>query len=956
MTAVGTRGERVSQGSGSNPRGGRAVTERFTGALLCAIAGVLTLASPAASAPPTPGAYQDDDYLGFRNVLPPGQNGFASFNDNFAFLVSNIRPPHNNDQLDMYANLVYESSITESTVDGFYKDASFGVQPADVEKTYTPDCNVISAPSPNSEHCDDVTIQRDDFGVPHIYGADRAAALFAAGYTGAEDRLAFMDVERNAGRARLSSFLGGGSAAGDRNIWRSAPYTEDDLQDQFDAADDLYGAEGAQLQEDVDKYVDGINQYIAEARAGPVITQPGSKIPGFYGLINKPAGPDEWEVTDVVATASLIAGIFGKGGGRETTSALILEKAAQKFGDDGDEVWHDFRSQEDDEHVNTVHDTDFPYGTPPANPAGQALPDPGTTVSEPVLTRASGGEAKSKSAGVLNEFMKLEDTSNALLVSGEESATGKPLAVMGPQVSYYTPQILTEMDIHAPSGPEGPALDARGVGFTGISMYVLLGRGQDYAWSATSAGQDIIDTYALKLCEPGPDPVTLQSDHYSYDGNCKPFEVLERTNSWTPNTADSTPAGSETLRSLRTDLGIVTHRAMIGGEPVAYTQLRATYMHEPDGARGFADFNSPDAIASAEDYQDAAAKIDYTFNWFYADSSDIAYFNSGANPVRPADVDESLPVEGDPQYVWENFDPATMSFDREPPSAHPQVVNQDYISNWNNKQADEFSAADDTFSYTSVHRGELLSDRIEAGIAGAETMSRAELVEAMEDAGTADVRGAEVFPVVEQLLRSGPKTLKRQPKKVKRALNTLSAWSDSGAHRIDANHDGTYEDTAAIRLMDAWWPRLVRAQFQPTLGEPLFLEIQKMMGLHNRAGPGGSAYGSGWYGYVDKDLRSVLGEPVTDPLSREYCGKGRLGECRQRLFKSLKGAVNNKADADIGYPANPCPADNDGVQGDAQWCYDAIRHTAIGAITQPPIHTINRPTFQQAVAPEGHRP
>ena len=32
-----------------------------------------------------------------------------------------------------------------------------------------------------------------------------------------------------------------------------------------------------------------------------------------------------------------------------------------------------------------------------------------------------------------------------------------------------------------------------------------------------------------------------------------------------------------------------------------------------------------------------------------------------------------------------------------------------------------------------------------------------------------------------------------------------------------------------------------------------------------------------------------------------------------------------------------------------QWCYDAVRHRPVGAINQPLIHWINRPTFQQLV-------
>jgi hypothetical protein len=32
-----------------------------------------------------------------------------------------------------------------------------------------------------------------------------------------------------------------------------------------------------------------------------------------------------------------------------------------------------------------------------------------------------------------------------------------------------------------------------------------------------------------------------------------------------------------------------------------------------------------------------------------------------------------------------------------------------------------------------------------------------------------------------------------------------------------------------------------------------------------------------------------------------------------------------------------------------QWCYDAVRQRPVGAINQPLIHWINRPTFQQVV-------
>jgi hypothetical protein len=39
-----------------------------------------------------------------------------------------------------------------------------------------------------------------------------------------------------------------------------------------------------------------------------------------------------------------------------------------------------------------------------------------------------------------------------------------------------------------------------------------------------------------------------------------------------------------------------------------------------------------------------------------------------------------------------------------------------------------------------------------------------------------------------------------------------------------------------------------------------------------------------------------------------------------------------------------------------QLCSDATRFKAIGAIKQPAIHWINRPTYQQIVEVQGHRP
>jgi hypothetical protein len=111
----------------------------------------------------------------------------------------------------------------------------------------------------------------------------------------------------------------------------------------------------------------------------------------------------------------------------------------------------------------------------------------------------------------------------------------------------------------------------------------------------------------------------------------------------------------------------------------------------------------------------------------------------------------------------------------------------------------------------------------------------------------------------------------------------------------------------------------------------------------------GSAYQTGWYGYAQKDLRRILGRRVRGRYSRVYCGGGKRRpgnrrKCQSRLRASLKRALN--VDPSRFYKDETC--EDYGMPSD-QWCYDAVRQRPVGAINQPLIHWINRPTFQQVV-------
>jgi acyl-homoserine lactone acylase PvdQ len=927
---------------------------RSSSATACAIVAALALAAPAAAqipplpplptpppvptvpVPPLPGQgpdpqpYQANDGLGFHDVLPSGTAGLYNGADLAAFLATGRTVPHCCEQLGMYADLMYGTpGLQAADIPKYFKDSSFGVRDGDVERRYSPR--------------GDVTIVRDKgFGVPHVYGRDRDGAMFGLGYAAAEDRLFFMDALRHAGRGELSSFAGGSNAAQDADQWKVAPYTEADLERQTKPPPGFPPALAATVASDADNYIAGINRYITEAKLDP------TKLPGEYAAIGRPQGPDPWKRTDLIAAASLVGGIFGQGGGQEIAWTQIRHALTARFKRKRAlKVFRDFRAAEDPEAPTTVLGRKrFPYQGPPRKLAkgSRAIYNRGTLREHKVVAASSGAAASASTGrkGLLDGLLEFpKAASNAMLVSARESATGKPLMVAGPQVAYFNPQILMEQDVHAPAAAGKPGIDARGASFIGLNLYVQLGRGRDYAWSATSAGQDMIDTYALELCQ--------DDRHYRYRGRCEPMEVIEHTNRWQPSLGDSTPAGTQTLRALRTKLGLVAGYATIGRKKVVLTRLRSTYFHEIDSAVGFMRFNDPAQIRNAADFQRAASDIGYTFNWFYTDAKQIAYFNSGANPARPKGLDPNFPVWGKTKFEWRGFNPDLNTSKLTPFSRHPQVIDQRYLVSWNNKQAKGFRGADSN-TFSSAYRSLLLEDRLKPLIKGARKTTLPQMIDAMELAGTTDLRAHVDLPLALKVI-GRPKD-----SSLRRAVDQLRAWQRAGGRRVDGNQDKVYEHEAAIRLLDAWWPLWVRAQFRPALGGKAFKAIEAAVPLdnapNNHGDHLGSAYQTGWYGYVRKDLRTVLGRKVRGRYARKYCGGGPLRRCRQVLRRSLRDAIR-AARGDIYGGDKVC---DDAKRPGDQWCYDAVHQRPVGGATQPLIPWINRPTYQQVVEVQAPAP
>src|SRR5690625_1958013 len=447
-----------------------------------ASAGTAPVQAPRAPQEPAPPPPQEiEDFCapsGCHDILPPGQNGNATLVEILGHQVFGTRPEHSSNQLDMYDDLVHNyGGLTDEGLDEFFLDSGFGADPDDIGDQYQPR--------------EDVTITRDaSHGIPHIHGDTREGTMYGAGYAAAEDRLFLMDVLRRVGRGELTSFAGGaeGNRGLEQDLWRSAPYTEEDKQAQIDriAAE---GGRGEQALEDVEGYLEGINAYIEEADGD-------RSFPGEYVLTgHKDAITNEGEIepftsTDVVGIAARVGGIFGGGGGGEVQSALTRAGFQDRYGaEEGLELYDVWRMENDPEAPVTV-DGEFPYSQTPDEPVGESVPDAGSVEEYDIVHDEHGSaesgqtpdplaatddgpsgsgddtvadlteeqreeldrmveeEDLSAAEGMFNEgvlpeeFLDPGGMSNALLVAGEHTESGHPVAVMGPQTGYFAPQLL----------------------------------------------------------------------------------------------------------------------------------------------------------------------------------------------------------------------------------------------------------------------------------------------------------------------------------------------------------------------------------------------------------------------------------------------------------------------------------------------------------------------------------
>jgi acyl-homoserine lactone acylase PvdQ len=924
---------------------------------LLALGCVVLLLAAAAPA----GAANPPIYTGFHSVLAFGEGESTTDADLAAYEATGRVPPSDISQEQQYEGLEQAwPGFSSAELSRYYKNSDFQAEPSSTQLlTLEADGNGGDPGRPQNVETPEpgVTIVREppDY-VPRIYASTRAEGMWAAGYVTAEDRLFFMDVLRHTAEGTMTDLLGASSAPSDSTQLGLQDASPQHLTAELDSLPTTNGAEGAQALSDLKNYVAGINAFIQLTKIDP------ARLPAEYPALG--ITPQPWTLADTAAVGIYLVGQFTVFGGDQGQQAEALRMAERRLGKRrGTRVFDDLRLAHDPSAVVTLPKRFRSDDPGRVNPRSEALVDPGSLVARNAVTgrpAGAGDPAALTSAGArdmtrLPAWARTLATrglhlphleSNAVLVDAKRSGTGQALAVMGPQVGYYTPEVFLEYELHA------PGIDVSGVSFPGASPYPLIGHGIDFAWTGTSAFSANEDVFAEKLCNPDHTRPSFASSHYLYRGHCIAFssrEIVEHT-----PVAPTSPSAPQTIdmHTLNSVHGPITSYARVHGVPVALATAAATVDHEAPAYVAFMRLaeNEP---TSPQSFIAAMRAYPGSENWFYVDDRNIAVYQSGIFPEHARGTNPDFPIWGTGRWDWRGFQPATDGYRRLPASANPRSIDpqQGYLVNWNNAIAHGWRVAAGDWENGPVVRASILQDLLRSALRHGPLTLATLTGMVTAPSLTADLRGMAVWPWLRQVIG------RSRSKRVRRLVGALQSWSRAGSQRRSLTYGGEVADGPAVLLMDTWWPLLVRAEFQPVLGRSLMnfisLHFDQIQPDGIRDGSGNGFF-EGWEMDVQKDLRQVLHRPVRGRFSRTYCGLGSLRRCRALLTRTLLAAaatLRRRYGASMSRWKLPTVC----ALSTHPAC-DQIQPTAAGAINVPPQPFDNRGTFYQAVAVSGHRP
>ena len=489
------------------------------------------------------------------------------------------------------------------------------------------------------------SVERDQWGVPHITGANLHDVFFTQGYVTAQDRLFQMEFNRRIAQGRLAEMFGAGN---DDSLVDADAFLR--TLDLYGSAQDELGALDSRSYSELKAYSDGVNAFVNSHRTA---------LPLEFSILG--ISPAPWTPVDSLAYGRVVALSLDSSWYTKYTRAMISAKVGSSITAD---LFPAYPT------VNPTLFTTSGVAAPLVNipPGVISASSPGTPTALTATQRSSFSQLSVdllRGADEVHALLgNISDSlgSNDWVVDGTMTSSGSPLLANDPHLGISMPAIWYEVALR------GGGLDVIGFSFPGVPG-VIIGHNNQIAWGVTNVGADDTDLYLEKL-DPKNHP-----GMYEYNGQWLPLQEHQeviRIRGGSPVTITvSLTLDGPLVNSVQHDLKSYP--------PVAlkWTALQPNYT--------FAGFLQLDFALNWQDFQTAVSHISISQNFVYADTSgNIGYLMSGLLPIRPSEND-TLPVDGSTStYEWRGYAPASQMprlFD--PPThiivtANNQIVPTDY--------------------------------------------------------------------------------------------------------------------------------------------------------------------------------------------------------------------------------------------------------------------------------------
>ena len=349
-----------------------------------------------------------------------------------------------------------------------------------------------------------VTIERDGWGVPHIRANSEQDLAEAQGYVLAQDRLWQMDLLRRAARGQLSEILGPATIKIDKDF-RVLNFSR--------AAETDWAMMTPEVRGVLEAYARGVNHFIE---------QHAKNLPIEFTLLHYK--PQPWQPTDTLMIACYMYRTLTDTRVEEMNRALVTAKVGPDLAKDlysADAAMDHFvvgdPNVDKNEHASKANDDEDddddemdPEDVLKAGRVPLARPDEAAAL--PDITSALAISVRDWLADSRRQIRHALGSNN-WVVSGEHTATGRPLLANDMHLELTLPPIWYEIHLTA------PGWNIKGFALPGAPM-IVVGHNDRIAWGFTNNGADVLDLYMETINPANP-------DEYRVNGAWKKAQVYD---------------------------------------------------------------------------------------------------------------------------------------------------------------------------------------------------------------------------------------------------------------------------------------------------------------------------------------------------------------------------------------------------------------------------------------------